>query len=664
MTHPDIKAKEYIVSEVGNLFSRYSAAFETFNSEYKQLAYLKEKGFLIEIEKDIFGEDLRLLNDSKTGRKYFDNISVSGQYISIKVMLKKFLEIPGNFTLLKNHMELLDTTNPRLKKNVIQCSMWKNIKKRFDADKFVVPLTFYYDDFEVGNEIGSHKGKNKIGAVYYTIPSLPQNFLAKLTSIFIAYLFKASDRTTFGVKRVFEHLLDELKYLESEGIVINVDDTEHRILFALVLWIGDNLGVHQLLGFNESFSSNYPCRFCKSHRSEIENNWQINPQLLRDRKNYKEDVDLNNPSRTGVKSECIFNVLKSFHVTENVACDLMHDFFLGVCRYDVALLFYKLINDEILTLEDINCRIRSFHFGPHEKDKPCEIRQSHLDKKNIIMYASEMKTLIYYLPMLIGDLIPIDNIYWKWFLLLRNLIDILLSKSLQIELKYQIDDLVQEYLSQRRGLFPNNNLKPKHHYAIHISEIFTKSGPIVNNWCMPFESKHRQLLLYAKNIKNHENLPLSLAVKYQLSMSSYFMKGKALTDVITYGPTNLRSLTSLEEFRIFQQYLHNEDYTSRVEIIRWLQINSRRYEKSVMLLYENNDLFPQFMEIKYIFRKNEKIFLICKLWDTVRFIEHYHSYSIKISDKWVKYSIDKLIDCAPMKRLINEKCGSCIIYYL
>ncbi|KAF0693247.1 Uncharacterized protein FWK35_00033783, partial [Aphis craccivora] len=56
----------------------------------------------------------------------------------------------------------------------------------------------------------------------------------------------------------------ELNYLENTGISVTHNNKVQQIFFSLGLIIGDNLGLHSVLGFTESFVSRYPCRFCKT----------------------------------------------------------------------------------------------------------------------------------------------------------------------------------------------------------------------------------------------------------------------------------------------------------------------------------------------------------------------------------------------------------------
>ena len=45
-----------------------------------------------------------------------------------------------------------------------------------------------------------------------------------------------------------------------------MNDAQMSVKVALGQVSGDNLGMHGLFGFTESFVANHPCRFCLIHR--------------------------------------------------------------------------------------------------------------------------------------------------------------------------------------------------------------------------------------------------------------------------------------------------------------------------------------------------------------------------------------------------------------
>ena len=42
----------------------------------------------------------------------------------------------------------------------------------------------------------------------------------------------------------------------------------------------------------------------------------------------------------------------------------MHDFFEGVCPYDLSAILLHYLNTKLFSIEDINYRIMAFNYGP------------------------------------------------------------------------------------------------------------------------------------------------------------------------------------------------------------------------------------------------------------------------------------------------------------
>lgn len=65
---------------------------------------------------------------------------------------------------------------------------------------------------------------------------------------------------------ILEPLINDLKILETKGLQILI--FEHSVHGTVVQVTGDNLGLHTLFGFVESFGARYCCRFCllEKHR--------------------------------------------------------------------------------------------------------------------------------------------------------------------------------------------------------------------------------------------------------------------------------------------------------------------------------------------------------------------------------------------------------------
>lgn len=86
---------------------------------------------------------------------------------------------------------------------------------------------------------------------------------SKLNHIYLALLFYADDRTTFGNQATFRILIEELNFLRNTGITVGENDNTKTIYFDSPLIFKDNLRQNSILGFIESFRVNYFCGFGK-----------------------------------------------------------------------------------------------------------------------------------------------------------------------------------------------------------------------------------------------------------------------------------------------------------------------------------------------------------------------------------------------------------------
>ena len=79
---------------------------------------------------------------------------------------------------------------------------------------------------------------------------------------------------------------------------------------------------------------------------------------------------------------------------------------------------------------------------------------------------------------------------WQMYLNLKCIVEILTAKSITHEQIAYVNVCIEEYLSDRCQLFPDNPLKPKHHFLLHYPELTLSFGPLIHLWTMRFESKH------------------------------------------------------------------------------------------------------------------------------------------------------------------------------
>ena len=148
------------------------------------------------------------------------------------------------------------------------------------------------------NPLGSHKGVGKCGAGNGVISILPPEHQSKIKNNFLFILFNTRDRTVFTNKIIFARVIDEIKYLQKYGITISLPSGEKQIFFVLTLIRGDNLGLHSMLGFNESIRSNFFCRFCLTPNEKINSIFKESDCEVRTIENYNLQIAEKNSKKS------------------------------------------------------------------------------------------------------------------------------------------------------------------------------------------------------------------------------------------------------------------------------------------------------------------------------------------------------------------------------
>jgi len=84
------------------------------------------------------------------------------------------------------------------------------------------------------------------------IVCLPPNLASQIKYIFLFALFHYSDRLSENRNQAaFQPVLNELNYLSRVGISLDIPEFQGIIKFKLGAILGNNLGLHSVLGFVE-----------------------------------------------------------------------------------------------------------------------------------------------------------------------------------------------------------------------------------------------------------------------------------------------------------------------------------------------------------------------------------------------------------------------------
>ncbi|KAL7299039.1 hypothetical protein TKK_0008134 [Trichogramma kaykai] len=373
-----------ISNEIDSIFNRFKNPFDFVETPDKR------ENMLIKYELYTPPEELKIGTKSCT--------KVDGTILQHQEKVVKIVHIP-----LKSSL-----------KQLLQGSLWKNQLKKTDKKQLYLPLFFYSDDVEMGNGMGAHAGKNKVGANYVLIPCLPPSYASKISSIILSDLYFSNHRKLYGNKAIFKYTIEELNDLRENGIEVQVENKCYKVYFITSIVLGDNLGLNGMLGFIESFHSTTFCRICYSYPEIIPRMIRENSKFLRTIDNYENDVTCIENFRSGIKERCVFNELKDFHVITNMYVDILHDVYEGICSRTMCKIILKLVlEDKLFTIDFLNFRLSSIKFGFESSNIPLGINLEYLKNNGRMkMSGSEILFFTRYFCIIVGCKVPSGNQAW------------------------------------------------------------------------------------------------------------------------------------------------------------------------------------------------------------------------------------------------------------
>lgn len=559
--------------------------------------------------------------------------------VSLKDTLQAALSIPGVMESILTYMNNL-SKEKELLSNVLQADLW--IKKYNELNKIILPVHLYFDEFETRNPLGSHAGEEKLGGVYVSLACLPPSMSAKLKNIFVSTIFYAKHLNLFKTENLFKKTIEDLNFLSEKGLEIFFDGSCKTVYFECVQVLGDNLGMNRICGFSSSFMAKYFCRICSATSDQCHNMIEEDETLLREKQSYQKDVVENKFEKTGIKEECIFNKLNKFDITENMSVDIMHDVSEGIIPYTLSNVLESLIKENVITLDTINKRIESFRYNELEKSNKPRVLFFSQGKKGgqklkIKQSASEMLCLCRYLGLMIGDLIPGDNRYWKLLICLRKIIGILMSPILDKGQIQNLKILIAKHNAKYIEFF--GNLKPKMHIWVHYHRIIELNGPVVHFSSLKFERKNKELKETAVGTTSNVNLPFTIAIRHQLKLCYSLEFSPPTHRNIILGPViNSNASSQLKKL------IPNFSNDIPVSTLKHVEILGNMFLDETVFVTRITEDGPQFGIIKKIFYCNGVYFEAIE-FETINFNHHYQAFNVQCNS--IKPNILINVDLIP-----------------
>ena len=623
-------------TEIHDFLMLFENPFSGVSTHFLLLRHLTQMGFYIAPTEIVLEKHFAYVNGLRK------EIFLTCQYIPMAPLLRAFLSLPGIWEVIQAHMAEDTVRTGGVMKSFIDGKLWKRTKEKFaHKDGVLLPLMHYYDDFQTVNPLGSRTKLHKVGGNYTVILGLPPRFNALLENLLLSLLFNSSDRGQFGNKACFENLIDEYKTLAVYGILVR----GIRVFPMLQLCSGDNLSINGYMGFVESFSAHYPCRFCKMHAKDFNKNFIDDPNLYRTIESYDADVANADVTNTGVKEDSVFNSLlpyTGFHVTTNFIVDMSHDILEGIVEYIVPSLIRYLLNlrmDRSVVLIDLLNDRRNRFIYDHAGSKPSFFHAENFTTKTckLKQTMAQRLNLVLALPLLIGDHVPENDCFWEVFLQLRELLVFLMGNMRHADLPY-LRDLISNFLEnycRTWAKLPGFKSMPfKFHALTHYPFIIEQVGPISHLMSIRLEGKHRLLKQFSVASNSFKNICLTIAKRHQISFALRCMQQRGFMSVSDVFEDNGKSVCdTISETEFCSVICSNLNAKSSEHIYSTnsISLNNVIFKVGHVVYLGYNDIRhnPNFYKILFIFQRNKSYFIIGSFLNCVEYFDHYQCYHVK-----------------------------------
>lgn len=635
--------------KVEDCFDELENPFSSLNTRGKRQKFFDQKWEIVEPVEYVLGVRNDLQRDRTTG--VYSQVPVTDKFVYVPIL--------GTLKSMFKNSELCDSfLQPKQHENgiyrdICDGTLFKN-NALFSQKEHALQIQLYYDDFETANPLGSKKGIHKLGCIYFVLRNLPPRYNSVLMNIHVVALFHSQDLKKYGFDDILKPLVDDLKILETEGIGVPFSDSP--LMGSVIQVTGDNLGLHGLFGFVESFSATHCCRFCLTSKDEFQSVFSEDHSglVFRSKEIHSEHCaalqeDPLLVSTFGVKKSCLLNTLHFYHSADNYAVDIMHDLLEGVVQYELKLVFHYLIGQKHLTLETLSQRIQSFNFGFAErKNRPSGLKMDE-GSKDLGLNAIQSWCLVRNAPLVFGDVVERNDSHWNLLLLLIQIVNIVFSPVITNGMTYYLKHLIFDHHKLFKSVFPQKRLIPKHHFMIHYPRCIRKIGPLLHVWCMRFEAKHN---FFKRSVKNFKNLTKSLVRQHQRHQAYHWENFNFQR--FEFGPLNNVDVGSLEGGDAICSFFQLNAF-SVVSTTNWVKTFGTEYQMGMFVCTETNLEMPSFRKITNIIINNEQAFILtCKV-DTLYFDEHFNAYCVEESgDSFLVLSVEKLLYYRPYDKQFSN----------
>ena len=563
------------------------------------------------------------------------------QYVPIIKTLERLLEDKTVQEEIENFSQRV-CQNSDILEDVCDGSRFKE-HPLFSIDPRALQIIAYYDEVETCNPLGSHVKKHKLGVVFFTLGNMHPKYRSSFRAMNLVIVATSPVIKKHGLNEILQPFLKDLNHLSTAGMKIMFQGHEEIFKGALLTFLADNLAANELGGFKLSFSFSFRyCRFCLMPKDALTSSFDSDDFTARDTETHESQCALivgeTGPhySKTyGLNNRSALLDVNYYSLFDGgLPCDTLHDILEGIAPLEIKHLMNHCISLKYFNLKQYNSRLLNFNFGYTENDKPVVILSNALSNTGSLRStASQMLVLLRNLPFLIGISIPEGDRHWECFLLLRKIVDVVMSPKVSKGLCATLKILIEEHHSLYLSLYGAQSCIPKFHFITHYPDQILSVGPMVTSWTMRQEAK-LNFIKKASRLSNFKNVAQSVAHRHQRWMCYEMASNNAFFTPLECGPGGSPS------------YFHSETEDIKASLLRiipdinqdcyifrptWVRKDGKTYKPNNCFLIKGTDgLDPVFVcVLELLVLHGSVLVFIAQEYTVLYFDEHFHSYVVQ-----------------------------------
>jgi hypothetical protein len=405
-----------------------------------------------------------------------------------------------------------------------------------------------------------------------------------LCNIKLLAIAKSEYLNQLNTPALLENFIEGVNKLNSSGLELMVNSKLKRVFGLVLIGLGDTLALQEMGGFVVGVGKAY--KFCRSCEINAEEKLEdpSNIYVERDIERHLLQLELIKESpeliqEYGVKYPSALLKLNDFDVCQCLLHDPMHVLVQGVCVKELTNLLKYLTEERGTKLDEINRRITSFDYPRIDStDKPNTIKKEHVNNGSFAQSAGQMLTLILQLPFMVADLVTEFDKYWLNFINLHQIVNLVFCFFYNELTINQLEERINEYLSNFKHLYKDVNFTPKMHYLSHFPAQLANFGLLRLHSCFRFEAKNG--LLADLRFHNFINIAFSCANKHQFWIGSKEIEFKKRNSLAYHDDIcDINKNSIIED--IHHDHLKPKKYISD---IKYLKLNGFKYYPGSFLI--------------------------------------------------------------------------------